>query len=68
VAGVTSVKNGAMDAKKLIGVVIVVFLGFWLFTDPNGLAVTAKDAGTQGWHLTTEAFTGIIDFLSALKS
>jgi hypothetical protein len=57
-----------MDAKKLIGVVIVVFLGFWMFTDPNGLAVTAKDAGGQGWHLTTEAFTGIINFLGALKS
>ena len=51
----------------LLGVVIVVFLGFWMFTDPNGLAANAKDAGSQGWHLTSEAFTGIIDFVGALK-
>ena len=48
-----------MDTKKLFGVVIVVFLGFWMFTDPNGLATTAKDAGSHGWHLATEAFTGV---------
>ncbi|GAB2984434.1 hypothetical protein [Nocardioides montaniterrae] len=57
-----------MDAKKLIGVVIVVFLGFWMFTDPNGLAVTAKDAGTKGWDLATQLFTGVISFVGALKS
>ncbi|GAB3862231.1 hypothetical protein GCM10028801_27420 [Nocardioides maradonensis] len=56
-----------MDAKKLIGVVIVVFLGFWMFTDPNGLAVTAKEAGSHGWHLATQAFTGIIDFVGAFS-
>jgi len=56
-----------MDAKKLLGVAIVVFLGFWMFTDPHGLAVTAKDAGSGGWHLATEAFSGIINFVGDLK-
>ncbi len=55
-----------MDAKKLIGVVVVVFLGFWMFTDPAGLASTAKSAGGGGWDLATDFFTGVIDFLDAL--
>ncbi|MCL2543149.1 MAG: hypothetical protein FWE71_11925 [Nocardioidaceae bacterium] len=56
-----------MDGKKLLGVVIVVFLGFWMFTDPSGLATTAKGAGSNGWHLTTQAFTGIINFVGDMK-
>lgn len=56
-----------MNAKKLFAVVIVVFLGFWMFTDPNGLAATAKSVGSGGWDLATQAFTGVIDFFSALK-
>ena len=55
-----------MDAKKLIGVVVIVFLGFWMFTDPNGLATTSKSTGADVWSLTEQAFTGIIDFLGAL--
>ena len=55
-----------MDAKKMIAVLAVVFLGFWMFTDPAGLADTAKSAGSEGWALTTKAFTGIIDFVGAL--
>lgn len=55
-----------MDAKKLLGLVVIVFLGFWMFTDPNGLAVTARSAGGQGWDLTTQGFSGLIDFIGAL--
>lgn len=55
-----------MDTKKLIGVVVIVFLGFWMFTDPNGLATSAKSAGTEAWSLTEQAFRGVIDFLGAL--
>ena len=56
-----------MDAKKLIGVVVVVFLGFWMFTDPNGLAATAKTVGTEGWALAAQVFTGVIDFVGAMS-
>jgi hypothetical protein len=56
----------AMDTKKLLGLVVVVFLGFWMFTDPNGLAETAKTAGSNGWDLTAQAFGGLIDFIGAL--
>lgn len=55
-----------MDAKKLIGVVVVVFLGFWMFTDPNGLAESAKSAGSGAWALTTQLFSGVIDFLGEM--
>ena len=55
-----------MDAKKLIAVVVVVFLGFWMLQDPNGLAETAKSAGDGGWNVTEKLFTGVIDFVGAL--
>lgn len=55
-----------MDTKKVIALVVIVFLGFWMFTDPNGLAETAKSAGSNGWDLTTDAFNGIIDFVRAM--
>ena len=55
-----------MDAKKLIAVVVVVFLGFWILSDPTGLADTAKDAGGEGWSVTEKLFTGVIDFVGAL--
>ncbi|TWG96819.1 hypothetical protein L615_004000000320 [Nocardioides sp. J9] len=55
-----------MDAKKLIALVVVVFLGFWMFTDPSGLAETSKSAASNGWDLTTKAFDGVIDFVGAM--
>ncbi len=55
-----------MDAKKVIALVVIVFLGFWMFTDPNGLADTSKSAASTGWDLTTDAFTGVIDFVGAM--
>ena len=55
-----------MDAKKLIGVVVIVFLGFWMFTDPSGLASTSKTMASGGWDLTTQAFRGVIDFVGAM--
>ena len=55
-----------MDTKKLIALVVIVFLGFWMFTDPNGLADTSKAAASNGWDLTTDAFSGVIDFVGAM--
>lgn len=54
-----------MDLKKLIALVAIVFLGFWMFTDPSGLASTTESAATKGWDLATDLFRGIIDFLGA---
>ncbi|MEQ6901889.1 hypothetical protein [Nocardioides sp. YIM 152588] len=55
-----------MDAKKLIAVVVIAFVGFWMFTDPRGLADLTKTAAEGGWELTQELFNGIIDFLREL--
>lgn len=55
-----------MDAKKLVLVAVVVFLGFWMFTDPSGLAEVAKDGGSSGWALLTDGFRGLIRFIGEL--
>ena len=55
-----------MDAKKLILLVAIVFLGFWMFTDPAGLADISKAAASGGWDLTSDAFSGVIDFVGAM--
>ena len=52
--------------KKVLGVVLVVFLGFWLFTDPHGLATTAKDVGGAGWDGLSQLFSRVIDFIGDL--
>ncbi|WP_165807158.1 hypothetical protein [Nocardioides currus] len=56
-----------MNVKKLALVVGVVFLGFWMFTDPNGLADAAKASADQGWTLAQQLFTALIDFVGALS-
>ena len=52
--------------KKLLILAVVLFLGFWMFTDPNGLAAVAKGGSAQAWKLTTDLFTATIDFLKRL--
>lgn len=56
-----------MNLKKVVIALVVVFLGFWMFTDPNGLAEAAKSAGNQTWTLAQQLFTAIIDFVGALS-
>ncbi|WP_370290101.1 hypothetical protein [Nocardioides sp.] len=56
-----------MNTKKLLGLAVVAFLVFWMFTDPSGLADTSKSAADSGWTLTQDAFNGIIDFVGALN-
>lgn len=55
-----------MNAKKAVIALVVVFLGFWMFTDPNGLAAAAKAGAEQTWSLAQQLFTAIIDFVGAL--
>ncbi len=56
-----------MNVKKVVIALVVVFLGFWMFTDPNGLAQAAKSAGDQTWVLARQLFTAVIDFFGALS-
>ena len=55
-----------MNVKKIGIALIVLFLGFWMFTDPSGLAEAAKSGADQAWVLTQELFSAIIDFVGAL--
>jgi hypothetical protein len=55
-----------VNVKKLALLVAVVFLGFWMFHDPQGLAQIAKDGSAKGWDLTSQLFTATIDFLKQL--
>ena len=55
-----------MSAKKALLAVVVVFLGFWMFTDPNGLASAAKAGATQTWELAEDLFRAVIRFFGAL--
>ena len=55
-----------MNAKKGVLLVVVLFLGFYMFTDPRGLADLAGASGSNGWDLTTQFFEATIRFLNAL--
>lgn len=55
-----------MSAKKALLAVVVVFLGFWMFTDPHGLAEAARSGASQTWSLAEQLFTAVIDFFGAL--
>jgi hypothetical protein len=55
-----------MNAKKGVLAVLVLFLGFYLFTDPRGLADLAGQGGSEGWDLLTQLFEATIRFLNEL--
>lgn len=52
----------------LVIVVVVVFVGYWMFTDPTRLAQITKDGAAQAWDLSTQFFNGLISFINALFS
>ncbi|GAB3090064.1 hypothetical protein GCM10027215_40360 [Nocardioides zeae] len=52
--------------KKVILLLLVVFLGFWMFTDPQGLAATAREGGGGAWDGLVSVFEATIRFLGAL--
>lgn len=55
-----------MNAKKAVLALVVVFLGFWMFTDPSGLADAARSAAGQTWNLAEQLFRAVIRFFGAL--
>ena len=55
-----------MNAKKVVAVVVIVFLGFWMFTDPHGLADFTSNSGDALWGWGQELFTSLIAFLGDL--
>ena len=54
--------------KKGMAVRVVVFIGFYMFTDPHGLAQTTKDGAGALWQALTTLFGALIDFINSFKS
>ena len=54
--------------KKGIGLVVVLFLLWYVFTSPNAAAHTFRDIGTWMWDTLVQLFRGIISFLTAVFS
>ena len=52
--------------KKLLLALVVLFLGFWMFTDPHGLARATSSSAGQTWDLGQQLFTSLITFLRDL--
>jgi hypothetical protein len=52
--------------KKVLLVVLVLFLGFYLMRDPVELASFAQNAGVALWLMLSTLFEAVIDFLDAL--
>ncbi len=55
-----------MNAKKAILALLVVFLGFWMFTDPDGLAEAAESTASTLWDLLVDLFEAVIAFFGEL--
>ena len=45
--------DGAL--KKGVGLLVILFLGFWLVQDPNGLANSVQNAGNAIWDVLVDA-------------
>lgn len=58
--------DGAL--KKGIALVVVLFVGWLLFTDPSHLADLAKSSGTLIWDGLVSLFKALSSFLDAVTS
>lgn len=54
--------------KKGLVLLVLVFVGFYMFNDPNGLAENTKDAGAAIWDGLLNVFDAAIDFIDAIAS
>ncbi|HET9499624.1 MAG TPA: hypothetical protein VFO98_05130 [Marmoricola sp.] len=52
--------------KKGAALLVVLFLGFYLFTDPNGAAGMARDLTEAVWGMLVSLFEAVIEFIGAL--
>jgi hypothetical protein len=54
--------------RKGLVLLVVVFIGFYMFNDPNGLADVVKRGGGNLWEGLKNLFAAMIDFLNAITS
>ena len=53
--------------KKGVGLLVIVFLGFWLVQDPTGFGDSAKEAFSSLWDLFVKLFDGFIRFFQSIS-
>ncbi len=56
-----------MNTKKVVLTLLVLFLGFWMFQDPHGFAVSARELLSGTWDALTVVFRGLIRFFGELR-
>lgn len=55
-----------MKAKKVILILVVGFLLYWMFSDPTSLAGTGESLFTRLWQLIIDFFDATLNFVRAL--
>ena len=55
-----------MNVKKVVGILLVLFLGLWMSRTRSGFAQTAKTLGDGTWTALTSVFQGLITFIDEL--
>ena len=58
--------DGAL--KKGVGLLVILFLGFWLVQDPNGLANSAQNAASAIWNVLSTLFNSLREFFNSIAS
>jgi hypothetical protein len=58
--------DGAL--KKGVGLLVILFLGFWLVQDPNGLANSAQAAGEAIWNVLSTFFNSLREFFNSIRN
>ncbi len=60
--------------KKGVGLLIILFLGFWLVQDPNGFANSAENAGSgvwgvlqAVWEMIERLFDALLSFINSIS-
>ena len=54
-----------MNGKKLLLVVLVLFLGFWMFHDPQGLAHATKSTADGTFGGGAHLFGAVLHFVKS---
>jgi len=54
--------------KKGAGLIVLLFIGFWLVQDTDGLANTAQEAASTVWDVLSTLFSSLREFFQSITS
>ena len=54
--------------KKGVGLLVILFLGFWLVQNPSGFGDSAKGAFTALWDVLMTLFDSIMRFAQSISN